>query len=394
MEVLDYSDFLRRLDRRAAGSRIPVSGTIEVSRRCPLRCVHCYNNLPMGDAVARRGELTTAEHCLLLDEITDAGCLWLLYTGGEVFARRDFLDIYTHAKRRGLLITLFTNGTLITPTVADHLVRYPPQSIEVTLYGSTPTTYDRVTGVPGSYERCRRGIGLLLERGLPLRLKTMGMTINRHEIWEMKRFAEGLGVNFTFDAMINPRIDCSQGPLAVRLAPEQVIALDLQDPRRMAEWRRLADGSGGGGTPPEPCDELYDCGAGIHSFAIDPEGMMSLCVVSHRDSYDLRTGSFREGWERFLLQVRRRKSTRPTKCASCSLRQMCAMCPANGELEKGDPEPPVDFLCQTSHLRAYVLGLVPQPHGECEYCEGGAGYEALAVAAADLRSNATGSPNS
>jgi radical SAM protein with 4Fe4S-binding SPASM domain len=343
----------------------------------------------MGDAAARRGELSTAEHRRLLDEITDAGCLWLLYTGGEILARPDFLDIYTHAKRKGLLITLFTNGTLITPAVADHLVRNPPQSIEITLYGATPTTYDRVTGVPGSYQRCRRGIDLLLERGLPLRLKTMGMTINRHEIWQMKRFAEGLGVNFTFDAMINPRIDCSHTPLAVRLAPEEVIALDLQDPRRMAEWRRLADGSSDAAAPPATCRELYDCGAGINAFAIDPEGMMSLCVVSHRDSYDLRAGSFREGWEHFLWKVRRRRSTRPTKCWGCSLRQMCAMCPANGELENGDPEPPVDFLCRTSHLRAYALGLAPQPHGECEYCEGGAEYETLIESLAALQPGAT-----
>ena len=89
-----------------------------------------------------------------MDEITEAGCLWLLFTGGEIFARGEFLDIYTHAKQKGLLVTLFTNGTLINPKIADFLVHWRPFAIEITLYGRTKETYERVTGIPGSYERC------------------------------------------------------------------------------------------------------------------------------------------------------------------------------------------------------------------------------------------------
>ena len=131
----------------------------------------------MGDQEARRSELTYEEHCRLLDEITEAGCLWLLYTGGEIFARKDFLDIYTYAKQKGLLIGLFTNGTLITPKIADHLAEWRPFMIEITLYGRTRETYEQLTGIPGSYDRCMRGIRLLMERGLPLALKTVGVTI-------------------------------------------------------------------------------------------------------------------------------------------------------------------------------------------------------------------------
>ena len=80
----------------------------------------------MGDRAARLAELSTEEHYRLLDQLADAGCLWLLFTGGEIFARRDFLDIYTYAKQKGFLITLFTNGTLITPRIADDARRVAP----------------------------------------------------------------------------------------------------------------------------------------------------------------------------------------------------------------------------------------------------------------------------
>jgi len=370
MKTESYAAFSLRLHQRVTSQRVPVGGTIEVTRRCPLACIHCYCNLAIDDQDARRSELTYEEHCRILDEIADAGCMWLLYTGGEIFARKDFLDIYTYAKRKGLLITLFTNGTLITPEVADHLAQWRPFCIEITLYGRTRETYERITGVAGSFDRCMRGIHLLMERRLPLKLKSVAVTGNTHELWEIKRFAEDdLGLEFRFDAMMSPRVDCSLSPLAVRLTPEEVVALDLQDPKRVAEWKRFAARFNGPARAPESCGELYNCGGAVTFFAVDPAGKMSLCSLSQRDTYDLRSGSFREAWESFLWRVRRKPSTRVTKCTSCGIMAMCGMCPANGELENGDPETPVDFLCRVAHQRARAMDIPVPPHGECEYCE-------------------------
>jgi radical SAM protein with 4Fe4S-binding SPASM domain len=320
----------------------------------------------MSDQAAKSGELSYEEHCHLIDEITEAGCLWLLYTGGEIFARKDFLEIYTYAKKKGLLITLFTNGTLITPQIAGTLAEWRPFSIEITLYGRTPKTYEQITGVEGSFERAMAGIKLLMERGLPLKLKTVVMASNKHEIWEIKRFVEeDLRLEFKFDAMINPCIDCSQGPLAVRLSPEEVVELDVKDPKRMSEWRRFAEKFNG----PVSTRELYQCGGGMNSFAIDPYGRLRNCILSCGGSYDLHKGSFRDGWKNFLFQIRHQQIARQTKCVSCEIKSLCGMCPANGELENRDAEKPVDFLCQVAHLRSKALGMPVKPHGECNYCK-------------------------
>jgi len=386
METVSYGEFSQTFHRATIDRHLPVSGTIEVTRRCPLTCVHCYNNLPMADHEASSTELTYEEHCRILDQLADIGCLWLLFTGGEIFARRDFLDIYTYAKRKGFLITLFTNGTLITPKIADYLAVWRPFSIEITLYGRTKETYDRLTGIPGSYEKCLRGIHLLLERQLPLALKSVAVTLNVHELHGMQEFADGLGVAFKFDSMMNPRIDCSQSPLAVRLTPEDCVALDLEDPRRVSEWKLIAQEYQGPANPPDRADEVYHCGGGVTSFAIDPQGGLSICVLSQKDKFSLRTGSLRDGWEGALRQVRARKITTPTKCTSCELKSsLCGMCPANGELENGDPEAPVDFLCRVAHLRAYALELPVAPHGRCEYCEGGEGYDAMLESVASVK---------
>jgi radical SAM protein with 4Fe4S-binding SPASM domain len=365
--------------------RVPINGTIEVTHRCPLTCSHCYNNLPMADAAARSRELTTEEHYRLLDELAEAGCLWLLYTGGEIFARRDFLDIYTYAKKKGFIITLFTNGTMITEAIADYLVEWRPFAIEITLYGATRETYEKLTGIPGSYDRCMRGIRLLLDRGLPLKLKTVAVTINKHEVGAMQKLAGNLGVEFKFDAMMNPRIDCSASPLAVRLAPHEIVELELDDAQRVAEWKSLATEFAPPPVPEGETGTVYECGGGVNSFAIDPYGDLSICVLSQNDRYNVRDGSLAQGWDEFLRNVRAKPATRPTKCTNCAMRSLCGMCAANGELENGDPEEPVDFLCHVAHLRAQTFGIDVRPHGACEYCEGGERYEMVRMTAEALR---------
>ena len=385
MATQKYFDWSRDFQDRVLARRVPISGSIELTQRCNLNCIHCYNNLPAGDRKARQRELTYEEHCRIIDEITEAGCLWTLFTGGEMLIREDFLDIYTYAKEKGLLVTLFTNGTLLTSSIADYLADWRPFSAEISLYGRTKETYERVTRVPGSYERCMQGIRLLMERGLPLILKTMVMSLNKHELWDLKRFVEKeLKLEFKYDAVLNPRIDCSKAPLSVRLSSQDVVALDLKDQKRQREWRRFCEYFDGPFHKRHQTDRLYQCGGGRTGFAVDPYGKLSLCLLWPGESYDLRSGSFQEGWEKFLFDMSQQKITQKTKCVTCELRNMCDTCPATAELESGHAEAPVDFLCEVAHLRAYALGLDVAPHGDCEYCKGGEKYEEIMQKVATL----------
>ena len=336
---------------------------------------------------ARRRELTKEEHFKMLDELVEMGCFWILYTGGEIFARKDFLEIYTYAKKKGFLITLFTNGTIINEQIADYLVEWPPFAIEITLYGRTRETYEALTAVPGSYDKCLRGIRLLKERGLPLKLKTVATSINKHEVMAMRRFAEEeLGVEFKTDGQINPRIDCSQSPLAVRLTPEEVVALDMSSPKDMSEYRRLAKRDLE--NPPNLCRNR-------HSLFLRwrDEFLCDQCQwrdrylhISQQETFNVRQLGLSVLWEGSLQQLRARKRTRVTKCVQCRIQSLCGMCPANGELENGDRESPVEFLCHVAHLRAVTVGVEVPPHGECEFCAGGSEHEEVRESARRIRS--------
>lgn len=339
-----------RLGRR----RYPFSATLEITDRCDLTCVHCYINKPAANQAAQAREMTLAEIKKILDQMAQEGVLSLVLTGGEVMLRPDFTEIYRHAKQLGLLVTIFTNGTLMTPRIADFLADWPPQVIDITLYGHTQETYEKVTGVPGSFVRCRRGIELVLERGLRLSLKTVVLSVNLHEFSQMKAFAEQLNVRFRYDTMLWPRLDGNSKPYEYRLSLQEAAAFDRDDLDRQQKLVK-AQAVHGSFTRTE---NLYNCGAGINSFHVSSDGQMSACMMARKPAYDLRHGNLKEGWE-FLGTLRERKRQFESACQTCTAGALCSQCPGWSQAVHGDDETIVDFVCEAGKLRAaHIRSLV------------------------------------
>lgn len=338
------TEFYKRIHNTLRAERTPYSGMIELSFRCNLKCVHCY--ISHEPAIK---ELTYQEICDILDAIVNEGCLWLLITGGEPLIRSDFLDIYKYAKKKGLIIILFTNGTLITEEIADYLKKWPPYTVEITLHGINKETYEKTTGVKDSFEKCMKGIHLLLERKIPLNLKTVVMTLNKDEIGEIKRYVKGLGLDFRFDALIQAGLGDNKNPIKVRISPEEAVKLDVEDEERAKEWIEFCQKFWG----PIHSGNLYNCGAGLNSFHIDPYGKMSVCGTSRLPNYDLLQGSFQDGYYNFFPKILAQKlKDKKNKCDQCEMLALCGQCPGWAQLENGDQEKPVEYLCQISHLRA------------------------------------------
>ena len=353
---ISYSAFARRIGERVSSERTPLDGSLELTFRCNLRCTHCYVNEPPGRRDARARELTAAEIRRITDEVVDRGCLWMLLTGGEPLLRPDLPDIYLHMKRHGLLVTLFTNGTAVTPRIADLLAEWPPLVLEVSIYGSSPDVYERVTGVPGSFRRCIRGIELLLDRKVRMRLKTVPTTLNYADMDGMRALAAGYGLDFEWDPLVNCRVDGSAKPAAVRLRPEQILAMEQGEPKRAAAFRLEF----GKASRIDPRADLITCGAYLHAFHIDPYGRLVPCMLLREPAYSLREGSFREGWDEHFPAMRKRARTKVMTCDGCDVHSACDQCVGWALLETGDPEARVPFLCDLTSLRAGAFGPMSQ----------------------------------
>ena len=341
------AELVQRLSDQAGD--FPIAGSLELTLRCNVRCRHCYILYPG----ATTDEMSTDEVKAILDKLADRGVLFLLLTGGEIFARCDFREIYLHAKRLGFLLTLFTNATLIDEDTANFLAEWPPRRIEVTIYGHTEETYEKVTGVRGSFQRFRRGVELLKERKLPLALKTVAMKSNRHEFEQIRAWVEAQGLPFRYDAIINPQLDGGTGVLQERLEPEDVVRLDgTSDAHRML-YQKLLDKA----KVHRRSEKAFSCGAGIKTFHVDPRGHLHPCMMWRATPFDLKNGSF-AGWAGHLAALREQRIPADSECRSCGHHVACNNCAATSALENaGVPGRPVGYYCSINSARERMLNL-------------------------------------
>jgi MoaA/NifB/PqqE/SkfB family radical SAM enzyme len=264
--------------------RFPVACQWEITCRCNLRCLMCYTDCFNRPEFIRQ-ELSTSEILRIMDEMAEAGVLELCLTGGEPLARADFFGLYEHAIRSGFLVTVFTNGTLVTEVDADRFAKLRPHAIEISLHGATQETFEGITQGRGSYDRCLRTIELLLHRNIPLVLKATAMTLNRHEILAIKRKVASLGaVRFKLGEELRPELDGGMGPFQYGLSDQELTDLNRQDEELWAEVCR------------KQSTDCSPCRSGMQKFHIDAYGQLQLCSGNRTHSYDLRTGSFRKGF--------------------------------------------------------------------------------------------------
>lgn len=351
---IDLGEWGVHLKSQMNWGQYPLNGSIELTDRCNLGCVHCFINQPAASQPARSSEMTTGQVKDVFDQMAEAGVLFLTLTGGEILIRTDFEEIYRYGRQKGFLLALFTNGTLITPRYAELFTELRPQAIELTMYGATRETYEAVTQVPGSYDRFRRGVDLLLERKLPASLKTFLITKNYHEFAAMRALAEELGVRFRYDGLLWPRFDGDQKALTHQIPLEELVALDMNDPERLVEWKRLKEQLSGKRYREV---RVYSCGAGKHSFHVDSQARMSICTMTRHPSYNVLEMGFQQAWEKIgdLHKLVRQKET---ICQTCTLGALCPQCPGWSQAVHGDDETPVDFICQLGHMRAFKLNSV------------------------------------
>jgi radical SAM protein with 4Fe4S-binding SPASM domain len=342
---MSNAEWMQKLRERLVRQRTPVSGTVVLTNRCNLRCAHCYLDAPRADADRR--EMTTAQVRQVIDQIVDAGCLTLLLTGGDPMLRPDFAEIYRYAREQGMVVTVFSNGTLVSKPIVELFKTWPPRMVEISLYGATAAVHEQVTNVKGSFASCLSGVERLTESGIRVGLKTVLMSVNQHELEAMRQLADSIGVRFRIDSAIFPTLQShDQEPLSLRVAPEVAVAKELSDPKRLDELVRAT-----ATLPAPPRDRLYICGAGTTSFSIDPYGNVSPCLIATQYSYSLLEQDFATIWAEQLLLISKRTPGPDYPCTTCDAAVACNSCPAFNYLENGAEDQESSFACQTSKLR-------------------------------------------
>jgi radical SAM protein with 4Fe4S-binding SPASM domain len=346
-------------------SKRPISVDLELTARCNNNCRHCYINLPANDAEAKKKELSLWEIKKIIDQCASFGVFWCVLTGGEPLLREDFFEIYLYLKKKGFLIEVFTNATLITDEHISFFKKYPPRDIEVTVYGVTKHTYEQVTRKPGSFAAFIRGINLLFKNNIKVRFKAMAISSNVHELNMIARFyRERTKDFFRFDPFLHLRLDANKERneeiKSERLTPDQIFMVEQQDNDRARYMKKncnmyinpeLAHFSG---------NYLFRCALGEKNLTVSNDGYLRICsLLMHPEcTYNLKRGKLEQAWEELSLKVRNMRSDNEEllhKCQKCAIVNLCLWCPAYSYLENGKLDKPEEYFCKVAYARLELL---------------------------------------
>ncbi len=310
---------------RAQRDPIPVKAHLELTYACRWRCLFCYN--PRHHDV---DPLSGEEWIGVLDGLRALGTLGVSLTGGDPLAHPDFLSIARAARRKGLVVKVLTNGSLVTPELARELAEIRVKDVEISLHGASAETHDRVTALPGSFDEVWQAVDVLRGAGVRVVLKTPLTNLNAGEWEEMARMAAEREIPYAIDPLVVPRDDGDPGPLAYSAPVEAMERL----------FGRLADEGLLRRPRPRTPGEL-NCGVGWSGLAIDPEGNAYPCLQWRVSSLgNVRQTSVEQLWRH---SPAREEAVAISRQANDRLALMDGpfaarwFCPARAHLATGDP---------------------------------------------------------
>lgn len=343
----------RYLHTKGRALGLPIAGNFELTARCNFDCPMCYVHLKQEDVDAQGRELTAEQWIDIARQARDAGMVFVLLTGGEPFVRKDFFEIYGAMKKMGLMISINSNGSMLTGEVLRKLIEDPPFRVNVSLYGGCPETY-RSMCAQDAFHRVVENIRSLKEAGIDVRINLSITGHNRQDMEKIWQIARELGVHVKAASYMFPsiRVNDEQFGQGDRLNPEDAAACAVRwDQLRLAPEEFAARAHAMQAlTAVEPSDcptELeagVRCRAGTTSFWMTWDGRMLPCgMMTWPVTHPLDVG-FGQAWNQLRQKTAEIKSA--PGCASCPKKEVCSVCAAGRVAETGSFEQVPDYICR------------------------------------------------
>jgi len=183
----------------------PLSVTLELTSRCNFRCVHCYARRNPRDAIdTSESEMTTRKILGFLEEISRLHVWWLTMTGGEPLIRQDFFQIASYAKSKGLIQTLMTNGSLITPRAAERIHRYF-RTVQISIDAADADTFSLIRrSSKQDFEKVLDGVRNLVASGCTPIISVTVFKQNLDQLEQIIELALSLGCNKVRFGQVTP----------------------------------------------------------------------------------------------------------------------------------------------------------------------------------------------
>jgi radical SAM protein with 4Fe4S-binding SPASM domain len=347
-----------RLQRRAYDECIPLSVTLELTLRCNLRCVHCYNfdrDLPYLPLKRRDEELSDDEVHRIVDEVRAEGCLYLALSGGEALVHPRLSEFARHASRDGMMVTIKSNGTLLDEAAVARLAEAGAAAVEISLYGAEAATHDGFVKQAGALARSLAGARRAREAGLKVKLSFVLLQRNAGEIERMIALAGELGLPYNLDSQLTARYDGSRGSLDDRVDRETLGRL-YRGPLRALLPAPIANPT------------TVQCACARSVCGISAFGEVYPCIGAPLPSGNLRTQSFHDIWTGSPTLARIRGLTLDdfAACKACDHLGHCRRSSGVIYANTGEYTGPLRFGDDWTCLEAEVLHEIHDEDGAVE----------------------------
>lgn len=317
---------------------------IELSVRCNFKCLYCYSESGPTQAAA----LDVCKVKSILDDAHRMGVTWIDFTGGEVLIYKEWDTVVAHARNLGLIVSVHSNGLLLTERNVRRLTELRIRTLQVTVESHHAEVHESVgRGSRLSHQRVLDGLRRAQEAGINVRLAALVHRKNIDHIADSVRwFHDQFGTPLSLDRVMATGVEGAT-PLAVSESEFWEAVSPLLG-TGTASAGRICDPLTQANTPVEP-----ECGV-AHSFVyVTADGHFSLCpTMTHREEeqFDGPTTDqmgLETAWEQSDL-FNRFRGLNCENVGVCPAASTCGGgCRSNAYLETGRLTAPDSISCNT-----------------------------------------------
>ena len=314
---------------------------IELTTKCNYRCQHCFI-----EDYSCEG-LTTKEIFKLLDNLRKFGVFVVEFTGGEVFLRKDFLDILRYARKLKFYVSVLSNISLLTDDIIAELKTLSLDCISTTLFSMDDNINDSITNGVNTATRTINNLIKLSEAGIRIQVKTVLMKNNADEYKVISDFCDRYGLDYLATEGIFPSVKGNKDPRSLVISDSQLSdCIEYIDKRRYGgiyKEKKNAD-------KPICCELNY-------SLFIDAHGDCYPCNLWYKKLGNIKEQSYKISalWNNpFLNSVRRLRWKNLPKCSKCENSEYCVRCTGIVEAVKGDALLWDEYSCRAARIRRKI----------------------------------------
>lgn len=294
MKTISQEEFEKNTSHAGRPERV----LLELTYRCNFRCSHCYVTRGLRE---RTKDANEAEVSRLLHSLAQAGVTTIGFTGGEPLLRKDIFHLLDEARKTGFRPFLYTNASLITPAKARRLKALGVQKAVVSMHGATAESFERVTGIKGSFRATMKGMKALRDADIPLGIKSCAPNLNPADTEKLLEIAKEFAAHLRLSPVILTRLGGTSTAPALK---QHMRPKNDSIPRIF---------------PP--------CGAASMQCAVTPSLQLKPCPALAAPVTKAGT-DFLRSFRELSGKWKKRKAKLKNRCKNCELKTDCARCPA------------------------------------------------------------------